>query len=206
MPLKLKKKSESTEASVPSWHLDFRNPDHLPDMKPIRTAFFINGLAMLIAATVLLLFVYQEFQLYSLRSQVADWERQIERDRAPSAQAAKAFKDFQAAEKKLKETAAFLEAPMALSTFLTHLGEMLPEHIKIDTVDWRGGVITLRGTVSGSPDEASGYASGLVELLNQDEVFGPVFDDAALTSLLRNPATGLLAMEIRLEFTAPAKK
>ncbi|WP_221030632.1 hypothetical protein [Actomonas aquatica] len=202
---KLKKKSDATEVTVPSWHLDFRDTDALPDMKPIRTAFFINGLAILIAAMSLLLFAYQELELYSLRSQIDDWDRQIEQDRAQSGQAAAAFKQFQAQERKIKETEAFLKTPMKLSTFLLRLGEILPENIKIDTIDWRGRTITLRGTVSGSPDEASGYASGMVELLNSDEVFGPVFDDAVLTSLLRNPASGMLALEIRLEFTQEAK-
>ena len=201
MQLKLKKKSEAADVAVPAWHPDFRNADQLPDMKPIRTAFFINGLAILIAATVLLVFVYQELQLYALRSQIEDWTQQIERDRAPSGKAAADFKQFQAQEKKIKEAVAFLEAPMELSTFLLRLGEILPDKIKIDTIDWRGTTITLRGTVSGSPDEASGYASGLVEVLNNDEVFSPRFEDAVLTSLLRNPATGSLAMEVRMDFT-----
>ena len=202
---KLKKKSETTVVTVPAWHLDFRDSDQLPDMKPIRTAFFINGLAILVATTVVLFFAYQETQLYALNSQISDIVRQIEQDRLPSADAAKSFKEFQAQEKKIAEAVAFLDAPMALSTFLLRLGEILPDNIKIDTIDWRGGSVTLRGTVSGTPDEASGYASGLVEIFNNDEVFSPVFEDAALTSLLRNPATGLLAMEINLEFSAPSK-
>ena len=202
---KLKKKSETSVVTVPAWHLDFRDADQLPDMKPIRTAFFVNGLAILVATTVVLFFAYQETQLYALHSQISDTVQQIEQDRMPSADAAKSFKEFQVQEKKIAEATAFLEAPMALSTFLLRLGEILPDNIKIDTIDWRGGTITLRGTVSGTPDEASGYASGLVEIFSKDEVFSPIFEDAALTSLLRNLATGLLAMEIRLEFSTPKK-
>ncbi|MCC5022902.1 MAG: hypothetical protein J6386_08950 [Candidatus Synoicihabitans palmerolidicus] len=77
----------------------------------------------------------------------------------------------------------------------------MPENITIDTIDWRGKIIPLRGTVDGTPDEASGYASALVDTLNEDELFGPLFDDANLTSLMQNPATGLLSLEIRLQFT-----
>lgn len=205
MLTKLKPKSESKSAQAPAWHLDFREADRLPDVKPIRTAFFINGVAILIAAATLLNFVYQELQLYSLNSQIDDWQRQIDRDRAPSAQAVKMFQDFQAEEKKLQEAVAFLKSPMDLSVFLLRLGEILPEHITIDAIDWRGNVITLRGTVIGSPDEASGFASGFVEVLNNDEVFAPAFDDALLTSLMRNPTTGMLSLEIRLQFTPPKK-
>lgn len=65
---KLKKKSDSGEVKVPAWHRDFRNSDELPDVKPIRTAFFINGLAILVTTAALINFVHQEYQLYGLRS------------------------------------------------------------------------------------------------------------------------------------------
>ncbi|MCF3649979.1 hypothetical protein [Synoicihabitans lomoniglobus] len=198
---KLKNKTESATSKLPAWHLDFRNTDRLPDVKPIRTAFFINVIAILIAAATLFNFGSQEMQIYSMNAEISRLEDQIAKDQYPSAAAVKLFKEFQADEKKINEVAEFVKAPLKLSTFMLHLGEILPENIMINSVDWRGSVITLRGVVSGTPDEASGYASGLVATLDEDELFGPLFSDAALTSLIRNPTTGKLAMEIRLEFT-----
>lgn len=199
---KLKKKSESATVKVPGWHLDFRNTDRLPDVKPIRTAFFVNGVAVLVAAGVALNFANQELQLYGLRSQIAQWEEQIEQDRRPSSEAVKQFQTFKAEEKKIQEAAAFLKTNLQVSDFLLRLGTVLPDNISIDTIDWRGPTIILRGTVSGSPDEASGYASRFVETLNNDEVLAPIFDEVALTSLARNPSTGLLSLEVRLPFTS----
>ena len=46
----LKKKTEASPASLlPSWHPNFRRFEALPDIKPVRTAFFVNGIAAFIA-------------------------------------------------------------------------------------------------------------------------------------------------------------
>jgi hypothetical protein len=199
--LSKKKKTESKSVKVPAWHVDFRNSDGLPDVKPVRTAFFVNAIAAVVAAGIAINFVNQELQLYTLRSQVAQLDAQIEADRRPSAEAVKKFQDFRAEERKLKEVLAFVDRRIEPSDFFLRIGQILPENIIIETIDLREGIFTLRGTVSGTPDEASGYASGMVELLNQDPVLDPLFDDASLTSLVRNPSTGLLNMEIQLPIT-----
>lgn len=199
--LSKKKKSESKSVKVPAWHVDFRNSDGLPDVKPIRTSFFVNGIAAVVALGIALFFAKQELELYSLRSEVARLDAQIEADRRPSAQAVQQFQEFRAEEKKLKEVMAFVDRRIEPSDFMLRIGEILPENIVVEVIDLRDGIFTLRGTVSGTPDEASGYASGFVEILNQDERLGPLFDDAALTSLVRNPTTGLLNMEIQLPIT-----
>ena len=183
---------------MPAWHLDFRNTSRLPDVKPIRTAFFVNGISVVLAIIVSLNFAKQEFALYNLRSQIADWEQEIESDRMPSAQAVKKFQQFKAEEKKITEAGEFVKTEISPADFLMRMGVILPEQIIIETIDWRDDIFTLRGTVSGAPDEASGYASGLVDTLGEDEELGPLFKEVSLTSLARNPATGLLAMEIRM--------
>jgi len=195
---KQKKKSDSKSSKVPAWHLDFRNSDGLPDVKPIRTSFFINGIAAVLVAGIALYFANQELKLYNLRSDVAQLEQQIASDTGPSREAVAKFQKFRTEEKKLNEVVDFVDRRIDPSDFLLRLGEILPENIIVEVVDLREGIFTLGGTVSGTPDEASGYASGLVELLNGDEILGPLFEDASLTSLVRNPSTGLLNMEIRL--------
>jgi len=197
MPLK-KKKSNAGSAGMPAWHLDFRDVSRLPDVKPIRTSFFVNGISLLLAAFVLMNFAKQEFALHNLGSQVTDWQAQIESDSGPSSMAVQDFRKFQVEEKKIEEVKSFLTTKVKPSVFLMRLGEVLPENIIIDMIDWREGEIGLRGTVSGSPDRASGYASSMVALLTADEILGALFSEISLTSLARNPATGLLAMEIRM--------
>ena len=49
----LKKKAEAAASQVPAWHPNFRNYQRLPDIKVVRTAFFINGFAALIAIALI---------------------------------------------------------------------------------------------------------------------------------------------------------
>ena len=42
----LKKKSDAAAPAVPAWHPNFRDYEKLPDVKVVRTAFFINAAAI----------------------------------------------------------------------------------------------------------------------------------------------------------------
>src|SRR5882672_10641614 len=100
----LKKKSDAAAAPlVPAWHPNFRNYEKLPDIKVVRTAFFVNGAAITITLALLTYFGFQEWNLHNLQGQVADWQRQIDRDKAGSEKAVALFKKFQAEEAKFQE-------------------------------------------------------------------------------------------------------
>ena len=50
--LKKKKKPDAAASEapqVPAWHPNFRNYQQLPDIKVVRTAFFVNGAAVFVA-------------------------------------------------------------------------------------------------------------------------------------------------------------
>ncbi|MDB4474470.1 hypothetical protein N9023_05630 [Opitutaceae bacterium] len=97
---KKQKKSESSSNKTPAWHLDFRNTDGLPDVKPIRTSFFINALAAVVVAGITINFLNQELKLYSLGNEVQQIDEQIAADRPASVSAVKKFQEFRAEEKK----------------------------------------------------------------------------------------------------------
>jgi len=100
LSLPKKNPDKAAAASTPAWHPNFRNFAQLPDTKHVRTSFFVNGVAVVVAGIFLLLFVYQEYRLAESRQQLKNWEQQIERDRPNSAKAVALFKKFQDEEKK----------------------------------------------------------------------------------------------------------
>lgn len=196
--LSLRKKTDGP-VMAPAWHPNFRNYDRLPDTKVVRTAFFINGLAVLAALAALLVFAFQEFKRHTVEQQVAGWEEQIAADRAASAAAVADFRTFQAEEKKVREAAAFVERSIAPSELLLRIGQTLPEEIVLDYFDFRPAGLTLRGSVRGNPGEASGLASAYVAKLEADEVIASKFDAVVLTRLARNSETGQLNFEVNLK-------
>jgi len=107
----LKKKSDADRAPlVPSWHPNFRNFEKLPDIKVVRTAFFVNGAAVFIALAVLLYFGKQEWELRSLNAQKDEAERQIVAKKPGSERAVVLYKKFQVEEAKVNEVDTFVKS------------------------------------------------------------------------------------------------
>ncbi len=206
----LKKKSEAAAVPlVPAWHPNFRNFEKLPDIKVVRTAFFVNAAAITLVLALLTYFGFGEWQLRSLKSQIADWDRQIARDKPGSDRAVALFKKFETQEAKFAEVEAFLKAKPPVSDLLVRLAQTLPPNIAVDSLDLRENGLALRLTVRGTPDAASGYANSYLEQLRTDKRFAR-FDQSgqngfAITSVQRNTGTGRLSVEFFLSLAKPGK-
>lgn len=198
----LKKKSDAAAAStVPAWHPNFRNYEKLPDIKVVRTAFFVNAAAISIALAMAIYFGFQEWKLHVVRNQIDAQKALIERDKGPSDQAVALFKKFQAEESKIVEVDTFVKSRPIVSNLLLHVARTLPENMALEAFDLRDSGLVLRIAVKGAPEVASGLAEGYARQLKADAKLMAQFADANMTNLSRNAVTGRLAVEI----TLPAK-
>ncbi len=195
----LKKKGETAEvAALPAWHPNFRNYEKLPDIKVVRTAFFINGAAIVLATALGILFGFKEWQLHVVNGQIAHLEGLINRDKRVSDQAIAVFKKFQADETRINEVAAFIKSKTLISVLVLRLAETLPANVAIDGLDLRETGLTMRLAVRGDAAAASGYATAYLEQLRSDQELAQ-FDEFNFTSTpMRNPATGRMAVEFLL--------
>jgi hypothetical protein len=203
----LKKKSEAAAApQVPPWHPNFRNYEKLPDIKVVRTAFFVNGAAISVALALLIYVGFGEWELRALNAQVADWDAQIERDKKTSDQAVALFKKFQAEEVKIAEVDAFVKSRPILSPLILRLADTLPQHVAFDSLDLRDNGLMLRLAVRGTPDAASGRATAYLEQLRADPELSQQFDSFNFVSTpTRNPATGHMVVEFFLHLKGTKK-
>jgi hypothetical protein len=203
--LKKKTKAASATPQMPAWHPSFRNYERLPDIKVIRTVFFVNAVAITLAFTMFTVLIFKEYHLHSLRRQVADVRAQSDRDKPGSDQAIALFKKFQSEEKKILEIDAFLKARPLLSDLLLQIGKTLPKNIALNSLDVHDNGLVMRGTVRGAPELASGEASNYVEQLRGDQAIKVLFDEVTLTSISRNGQTGRLSVELFLKFKKAKK-
>ena len=214
--LKKKKKPEAaaTAPLLPAWHPNFRNFAELPDIKVVRTAFFVNGIAAFIALGLLVFLGNREYELHSLRSQIAAFDTQISRDKPESDKMIVLYKKFQEQEKRVNDVSTFLKSKPVVSEILLRLGETRPKNIALESVEIRAPETTpavapsivLRAVVRGMSDLASGEASAYVELLKNDPVLGPNFDGPpAVTNSIRDVATGRLKVDITMKYKPMAK-
>eukprot|EP01012_Entosiphon_sulcatum_P022790 TRINITY_DN27773_c0_g1_i1.p3 TRINITY_DN27773_c0_g1~~TRINITY_DN27773_c0_g1_i1.p3 ORF type:complete len:209 (-),score=45.18 TRINITY_DN27773_c0_g1_i1:814-1440(-) len=202
----LKKKSEAAAAPlVPAWHPNFRSYEKLPDIKVVRTAFFVNGAAVSVALALLIYFAMQEWQLRGLSAQIADAQRQIDQNKSGSDKAVVLYKKFQAEEVRVAEVETFMKLKPIVSDIVVHLGQTLPPNIAFDGLDFRDNGLLLRLTVRGTSDAALGYATNYLEQLRADKKLG-MFDDFSITTSTRNPGTGRLAVEIFFRLRGPNAK
>lgn len=201
----LKRKSEADDLpAVPSWHPNFRIRETLPDVKVVRTAFFVNGASILVAASLAIYVGIGEWQLYTLNSQIAQTQAQINRDKPASDQAIALFRKFQADEAKVNEVATFVKSKPLVSELVIRLARTLPNNIAIDSLDLRENGLTMRLAVRGDAAAASGYATAYLEQLRADKELSQ-FDEFTFTSTpMRNPATGRMAVEFHLRTKPPA--
>ncbi len=194
---------------VPAWHPNFRNFDRLPDTKAVRTSFFVNGVAVVIAISLLLVFAYQEYALFVLNRQIIEWQARIDGNQKASALAVVEYKKFQAEEKKIAELEAFVSTPKPLSVLLLDLSRTLPPRIALLNVIYRLDGVNLRGVVRGAGDRASGEVASYVQKLKKEPAFSTVFDSISQSALGRDSQGDRLSFELFMKYkgaAAPAKK
>lgn len=198
LPL-LKKKSEGDEpAALPAWHPNFRNYKKLPDVKVVRTAFFINGLSLAMVIALGAFVGFREYQLHNVRAQVDEVQAQIDRNKKISDQAVTLFKKFQAEEAKVTEVDSFVKSKPLVSALILRLAQTLPKNIALDNIDLRDTGMTLRLSVRGEAAVASGLATAYMEQLRADKQLDQ-FEQVNFTNTpTRNPATGSMAVEFFL--------
>jgi Tfp pilus assembly protein PilN len=206
MPLPLTRKSDAAAQAVPPWHPNLRIAENLPDTKVVRTAFFVNGAAMLVAIALALYLGIQEWKLHEVNKQIADWQRQIDLNKKESEDAVKLYQDFKSEEAKTQEVADFVQSKPVLSDIILRLGAMTPKKIALDSLDFKDNGVSIRATVKGAPDRASGDASAYEKQLRADKVLGPMFSAVDLLTMKKNNANGRLVIEIFCEYKKVGKK
>ena len=115
------------------------------------------------------------------------------------------YGDFKAEEAKTAEVAEFIASKPVLSEIILRLGAVTPKKIAFDTLDFRDTGFTIRATVKGAPDRASGDASAYEKQLRADKVLGPMFDNVNLLTMRRNAQNGRLVIEIQCDFKKAKK-
>ena len=192
--------------TTPAWHPNFRNVERLPDTKPVRTAFFVNGIAILVALVVAILFGYQEYEIHERQSQVDEAQAHIDRDKRSSDQAIALFKKYQAEAARFTEIEAYTKARPEVSPLLLRIGQTLPHNVAVDTFDLTTNGLRLLVTVRGAPDQASGYASTYLDQLRADAVLKGTFDEITLVNLSRDRQTSRLSVEYYLKLKGSGEK
>ncbi|HEY9155802.1 MAG TPA: hypothetical protein VIM69_11770 [Opitutaceae bacterium] len=196
-----KKGSGATGDVIQPWHPNFRNTTELPDIKTVRTKFFINAACIVLALGALLYWLYIEYTVRTIDGELKNVNNQIAHDTKGSQEAIAQYKKFKANEAKITELSTFASGQkLLLSDFITNLGQTLPEHVLVTEIQLKEQQIDLRGTIKSSSEAASGISAAYEKQLRDSREFGSRFSSVVLTSLSRDASTGFMNFEIVLKF------
>jgi hypothetical protein len=201
----LPKKSEAVFV-VPAWHPNLRIVENLPDTKVVRTAFFVNGAAIVITIALALYLGIQEWKLHEVNKQVDDWQHQIDQNKRQSAEYVSLYGKFQVEEAKTKEVSDFVASQPVVSQIVLRLGEITPKRIALDGLDFRALGLNIKATVKGAPERANPDASAYERLLRVDKVLSPIFQDVNILTMRKNSGSGRLVIEIFCQYRKKATK
>ncbi|MGF1450194.1 MAG: hypothetical protein ACFB20_12365 [Opitutales bacterium] len=128
----LRPKSKAKEADAFYWHADFRRVDALPDVKVVRTKFFVNFMAV---AAPLLLAVWvanNELEAGNLRSEIAALEDSVAAARPRNAEAVKLDQAFAKERGKVHAFTSFYKPAIEPLELLAIFSESRPEGLIFD--------------------------------------------------------------------------
>ncbi len=208
MLLALKKSNDKSDGrQAAAWHPNFADVDKLPDVKVVRTKFFVNSASLLLLSIVLFFLGKRELAVYQLNSDLAATEADIARKKPDSDRAVASFNKFKAEEKKLAEVLALSSDTFSYTNYLLHLGETLPDKVTLQKIVYRGPgqPLSLTFIVQGLDAASSDTASAYVKQLQEDKISKEYFNDVVLSSIIRNVAARNLTLEISIS-VKPLKK
>jgi uncharacterized coiled-coil protein SlyX len=201
MPSLFRKKSEEAAAAVtPAWHPNFRDYGKLPDVKVVRTAFFVNGGAVFAVLGLAVYVASQEVNLHSLEAQITEEQAKIDRAKKGSDQAVAAFKKFQAEEALVQEVDAFVKSRPPVSAVVRRIGETLPPDVAVDALEFMADAVVLRLALRGDAVTASGRATAYLEQLKADKELAQFSEFIFAQAPERNPVSGRISVQFRLRY------
>ena len=203
----------------PAWHPNFRNVDTLPDIKVIRTDFVINWGMVLVAVALLMFFLKNEFSALAVGRNIKEFETKISENDNANNNNLKLSGEFGTLSKEITEVEAFMNVPIKPSAFLLNFTEIKPEEMLLQSISYDsqninlgsrktapGKTISIRGSISGSPDEATQLVTDYLETLKNLEIIEESLYKVELPSWERDENLGLFNYYIRIELVPPQNK
>jgi len=197
--MKLPRKRSGQAVFAPNWHPNFRNTQLLPDLKVVRTTFFINAVCIALASATLMFTGYREYQAFDLRSKMSTARQRMDELKTENDKLLGLNKTFMDGVRKFEEARDFATSRIAATELLTALAGTLPELMEFTAVTYDKNLLTLRGTIKLDSETASQNASAYLDTLRADKFIGSVFTDISLTNLQRDPGAQGMSFDIQLK-------
>ena len=201
--INLKKKTAVGQAQ--HWRPNFRDYDALPDIRAVRTQFFLP--AILIAAAVLVLsyVLFREYIALQLRSDIAALTAEIEENNANHDEKVEMNSEFMAIVRNIDEVSAFVDRQLIASDFLLAVSSRIQSGMHLTRIEYGADLAVIEGNLEVPAEQASRIVDDFVKVLQEGDVVQGLLTEYKLTSLERDAASNNIRFRIEIS-PAPQTK
>ena len=215
--MKIPIKKTKTQELVP-WHQDFRNTESLPDIKVIRTRFFINFVALVVPLFISIMWIQKELSLGAIRGEINDLEGEKSTMQATNDELVDLSREFMKESAQIESLDEFYFNLFPLSDYLVTLSEQVGEDMVVSSMEIKkanriqGNDVVdvwesrISGYVTqGEQGAATNRVNNFVEEIGKDDLLAPHLDEAFLDSLSRDQTTDTLNFVVSITLSGTDK-
>ena len=162
-------KKVQVEAEL-NWRPDFRDRQSLPDIKTVRTTFFISAIAVTIAVMSVMHVGFQEYTIYSLGKKIEEGKAKIASRQDIHVKAIGMKNLFLAQEKRIDEINTFEERQLAASDLILDSGKSLSPGMSLLSIEYIDEKAVFQGFVVASEEADSLLKDYMEKLRNVDSL------------------------------------
>ena len=162
-------KKVQVEAEL-NWRPDFRDRQSLPDIRTVRTTFFITAIAVTIAVMSVMHVGFQEYNIYSLGKKIEEGKAEISSRQDLHVKAIGMKNLFLAQEKRIDEINTFEERQLAASDLILDSGKSLSPGMSLLSIEYIDEKAVFQGFVVASEEADSLLKDYMEKLRNVDSL------------------------------------
>ncbi len=194
--IKLSKKSAS--ASSYNWRPNFRDYEALPDMRAVRTQFFVPAVAIAIASVLTIYILFQEYRAMNISEDIIKLENEIATYQERHDEKVALNAEFMKIGRTLNGIVEFKADKLVASDLLLSLSTHLLEGMHLDQVEYFEGRANIQGSVLVPAEEASRLVNDYLKALESADALQGLLDEYKLTSLERSVAGDSIVFRIEV--------
>lgn len=166
-----KKRDKKVEVGAElNWRPDFRDRESLPDIKTVRTTFFLSAIAVTIAVMSVMHVGFYEYTIYSLGKKIEEGKAEIAARQGLHAKAIGMNNLFLEQERRIEEINTFEERQLAASDLILDSGKSLMPGMSLLSVEYIDEKAVFQGFVVASEETDSLLKDYMEKLRNVDSL------------------------------------
>ena len=187
-------KKVEVEAEL-NWRPDFRDRQSLPDIRTVRTTFFITAIAVTIAVMSVMHVGFQEYNIYSLGKKIEEGKAEISSRQDLHVKAIGMKNLFLAQEKRIDEINTFEERQLAASDLILDSGKSLSPGMSLLSIEYIDEKAVFQGFVLAS-EEADSLLKDYIEKLRNVDSLKDRYADINQVLVDRESGTDLIKFHL----------